>query len=193
MPPFRAHTPKRRNIVKAVNSYRDHKPDLKIDFQSRCGYCNSIDEWRIAYYEVDHFIPEDILTIKSLTDYSNLVYACRSCNNAKRKKWPTKDENIPNQNDEGFVDPCDHDYNNHFSRSDTGEIEHRTPLGKWMYYAMKLHKPQHKIIWNLERLRGMIDEIEQLNTVLNDHPAVQKLLLDTYRAFVAYTDQFGAL
>jgi hypothetical protein len=180
-------------VVPAKNSYRDHKPDLKIDFQSRCGYCNSIDEWRIAYYEIDHFIPEDILTIKSLSDYSNLVYACRSCNNAKRKKWPTKNENIPNQNDEGFIDPCDDNYNANFSRKETGEIEYLTPLGKWMYYALKFHKPQHKIIWNLDRLREMNNEIEKLNDVLKNHPATQSLLLNTYRAFVAYTDQFRSL
>lgn len=193
MSPFRAKTPKRRAIDKVVHSYRDHKPDLRIDFQSRCGYCDTIDEWKITYYEVDHFIPKNILTVKSLTDYSNLVYTCRSCNNAKRKKWPTNDENIPYKNNAGFIDPCDDHYNSHFSRKDTGEIEHVTPLGKWMYYAMKLYKPQHKIIWNLEQLRQMINEIESLNSLLNGHPKIQKLLLDTYRAFVSYTDEFRVL
>jgi ribosomal protein L44E len=193
MPVFRLHNPARRAITTAVNSHRDHKPNLKIDFQSRCGYCNSLDEWKTTYYEVDHFIPVSILTILRPTDYCNLVYACRSCNNAKRKKWPTNDENIPNLNNEGFVDPCDVAYVSHFTRRDDGEIGYLTDLGKWMYFAMNLHKPQHKIIWNLEQLRELITELENLNTVLNNHPLLQAALLTVYRKFVSYSDQLRAI
>lgn len=190
---FRNYTPKRRSITRVVSSHRNHKADLKIDFHSRCGYCDSPDSWKITYYEIDHFIPEKILTIKTRTDYSNLVYSCRSCNNAKRKQWPTNDENIPNANNEGFVDPCDDSYNSHFKRQTSGEIKYITKLGKWMYFAMKLHKPQHQILWNIEALREMIKEIEKLNNKLNSHPEVQNLLLETYRRFTAYVDGFRAL
>ena len=40
----------------------------------------------------------------SPTEYSNLVYSCRSCNNSKRAKWPTGDENVHNDGEQGFID-----------------------------------------------------------------------------------------
>lgn len=195
---FRTNTPKRRPITRVVNSYSDHKADLRIDFSERCGYCNSLDTWKLTYFEIDHFIPQkrnkvQFLTIKSNTDYSNLVYSCRSCNNAKSNKWPTGDQNIPNRNDEGFVDPCDNTFNAHFERTANGQINYSTNLGKWMHKALNFNKPQHEILWNLEELRKMIDEIEALNTKLNSQPAVQLSLLNTYRNFVKYVDQLRAL
>ena len=198
MPDFRNTTPKRRAITTIVNSHSDHRADLRLDFSERCGYCNALDSWKVTYYEIDHFIPQKrnkmpFLTIKSNTDYSNLVYACRSCNNSKRNKWPTNDQNIPNLNNEGFVDPCDDNYNTHFERSSKGRITYSTDLGKWIHNALNFSKPQHEILWNLEELRRMIDEIEALNTKINSHPKVQTLLLNTYRNFVSYIDQFRTL
>lgn len=195
---FRNTTPKRRTITKVVNSHSDHRTDLRLDFFERCGYCNAIDSWKVTYYEIDHFIPkkrnkQPFLTIKSNTDYSNLVYACRSCNNSKRNKWPTNDQNVPNLNNEGFIDPCDDAYNTHFERSSKGQIRYSTDLGKWIHNALNFGKPQHEILWNLEELRKMIDEIESLNIKLNSHPKVQVLLLNTYRNFVSYIDQFRIL
>jgi hypothetical protein len=112
----------------------------------------------------------------SKTDYRNLVYACRSCNNAKRKKWPTNDENIPNQNDQGFIDPCNNDYSVQFERTENGEIRPVTELGKWMFVALKLDKPQHAIIWQLERLGNMIAEIRQIMDENPNHPLKNSLL-----------------
>ena len=113
---FRDFTPKRQNITRKVSDYKNHRSDLKNDFKERCGYCNDIYVWRFASFEIDHFIPrkkdkKTFLTIKSETDYSNLVYACKSCNNSKSNKWPTNDENLHNENDIGFIDPCDDNYN----------------------------------------------------------------------------------
>lgn len=192
MLPFRNKTPSRRSITTAVASYRDHKKDLQIDFNYRCGYCNAIDSWKLTYFEVDHFIPEAILTIKTNTDYSNLVYSCRSCNNAKRKQWPSKDENIPNQNDEGFIDPCEKEYEEQFYRTADGEIKYQTKLGEWIYFALKLHKPQHKIIWNLEQLDTMIDEMQKLSTSIED-TELSKRLLGLHERFRDYVKQFKSL
>ncbi len=193
MPAFRSHTPKRRNITTVVAKYSNHKPELKIDFVSRCGYCNGTDQWKKTYFEVDHFIPESILTIKSVTDYSNLVYACRSCNNSKRKKWPTNDENVPNRNNEGFVDPCDDTYLTHFERKDSGEIVYTTDLGKWMYTALKLHKPQHEIIYILEQLEPLIVEIKALSKNDRVKPEIQEHINQTYARYHDYVNQWKDL
>jgi len=197
MSPFRNHTPKRLDITTVVSRYGEHRTQLRIDFQRRCGYCNDIDTYRFAYFEIDHFIPQlkdkkPFLTIKTNTDYSNLVYSCKSCNNAKRNKWPTNDQNIPNRNDEGFVDPCDDDYNNHFERTATGKIVYKTKLGEWKYNNLKLYKPQHEIIWNLELLDNLIDEI---NKIIEDSPSTSLTdqLRSCYEEYRRYVKKLGEL
>lgn len=193
MPVFRNHTPKRRNITRVVTTHSAHKADLKVDFVSKCGYCNSSDIWKTTYYEVDHFIPESILTIMPKTDYRNLVYSCRSCNNAKRKKWPTNDENIPNRNDEGFIDPCEDDYSNHFSRSDIGEIKYNSKLGEWMYYALKFYKPQHQIIWQLEQIEPIISEIKKINNLAIIPVNVKDLIINAIIKYDNYRNELRNL
>lgn len=188
---FRKSTPTRRNIQKIVTNYRSHREDLCLDFQQRCGYCNGIDLYRIAPFEIDHFIPRKrnkipFLTIKSETDYSNLIYACRSCNNAKSNKWPTNDQNISHQNDEGFIDPCDEQYEVHFHRLSNGQIRATTKLGMWMLKELKLDKPQHEIIYNLELLDSIIDQIETNLEKLENIDILKRIncLLFKYRAYI---------
>ncbi len=195
---FREHTPKRRNITTAVNTYGDHRNDLRIDYKNRCGYCNDFDSFRFTYFELDHFIPQKkdkkpFLTIKSNTDYSNLVYSCKACNNAKRNKWPTNDENVPNRNNEGFIDPCDDDYNNHFGRTNSGRITHKTKLGEWKYNNLKFYKPQHEIIWNIEELEKLIIEIKALKVIAPDDNRVKDLLISVYDEFYDYLNKLFKL
>jgi|SRR5690554_1395846 len=190
MSEFRAKTPKRRNITTTVSNYRKHKDNLKIDYLDRCGYCNSIDTWRFVWFEIDHFVPQKYLKTIKDTDYINLVYACRSCNNSKRAKWPTKDEKKHNENNEGFIDPCDDEYANQFDRTGNGRILPTTNIGHWMYKALKLYKPQHEIIWSLDELDKLIQEIEDvLKTKPNNQ--LKDKLLDCYREFMAYSKKLS--
>lgn len=192
MIPFRKETPKRRNIKTVVVKYSDHKEELKKDYNCRCGYCDDIDIWRTVWYEIDHFVPQKYLKTINATDYSNLVYACRSCNNSKRDHWPTKDELIHNINDEGFIDPCNEEYDKQFVRNINGRIIYKTPIGKWMYYKLKLHKPQHEIIWQIEVLDYLIDECEKQLEKINSGELKNKLLI-LYREYKKYTKQLGHL
>lgn len=187
---FRNHTPKRQNITVKVNHYKDHRDNLKKDYQNRCGYCNSIDTWRFVWFEIDHFVPQKYLVKITDTDYANLVYACRSCNNAKRAHWPTKDENIHNNNNEGFIDPCNDEYNSQFSRLDNGKIKAETKLGAWMYNKLKLYKPQHEVIWNIEQLDLLIEECERLLEFISDEVLKERILM-LYREYRRYTKQLG--
>lgn len=191
---FRNTTPSRRNITRKVSRYGDHKDDLKRDYLDRCGYCNSIDTWRFVWFEIDHFVPKKYLKKITETDYFNLVYSCRSCNNAKRANWPSKDENIHNQNNEGFIDPCEDDYSNQFDRSISGRITPLTPLGRWMYNTLKLYKPQHEIIWKMEEVDNLIDEIE---LTLEENPGTGQVLKDRllqcHQEFRKYAKQLSAV
>ena len=188
---FREFTPVRRNITTPVSHYSEHRNHLIIDFKKRCGYCNGINLYRIAPFEIDHFIPRKrnktiFLTIKSETDYSNLIYSCRSCNNAKRNKWPTEDQNIPNKDDKGFIDPCQEEYGRQFNRLPNGRIVPTTKLGNWMLKELKLDKPQHEIIYNLEQLDEIIDELHGLILDLEDLDLYRRItsLLLKYRAYI---------
>jgi hypothetical protein len=190
MIPFRKETPIRSDIKTVVSKYSDHREELKKDYKRRCGYCNDIDTWRTVWFEVDHFVPQKYLKTIKDTDYSNLVYACRSCNNSKRAHWPTEDELIHYKDDKGFIDPCDNEYEKQFDRLDNGRIIHQTQLGKWMYYKLKLHKPQHEIIWQIEELDNLIEECENvLKTIEND--ALKNKVLGLYREYRKYTKQLG--
>lgn len=142
-------------------NWTDHKPDLREDFNSYCGYCGSYDGYRHTWYEVDHFIPKSLLDGKiSNVEYTNLVYSCKFCNNKKLAKWPTKDITIPNKNDKGFVDPCNKDYDTHLYRTNNGGIMWKTKLGKWMWReAFKFDERDYsiKLLWELNQRRKLID------------------------------------
>ncbi len=172
---FRIKHPVRRNITKKVSCHSKHREDLRKDFNQRCGYCDSADRFKTAFYEIDHFIPQKILVTISKTDYRNLVYACRSCNNAKSSKWPTRNETLSHDGKQGFMDPCDREYAKQFSRSPQGEIIPVTELGKWMYKELHLFNPDHLIIWNLEQLCLIIEEMKKLINGNKNHPLYKKM------------------
>lgn len=168
MIPLRDNLPSRRanpTLNPTGDNWSAHKPDLKVDFNDHCGYCHSYDGYRHTYFEVDHFVPKRLFTqgnTITLTQYSNLVYSCKFCNNNKSGKWPTESETVHNTNDEGFVDPCSADYDTHFYRTPEGAIRWRTPLGKWMFSkAFKFDEREKSIVvlWNMNHLRKIIDAL----------------------------------
>lgn len=184
---FRDRTPKRRNNPTIVSDYRNAKPELKEDFHSRCGYCNDHDYFKQTYYEVDHFVPRQCLNNISLTDYNNLIYSCRSCNNSKRAKWPTNDETIHNNGHIGFIDPCSEDYSKQFKRNERGEILPLTKLGEWMYLSLNFSNPSHRIIWTMERLRTIINKLSSQEN-FNDRDKLEKYVKFT-RSYFSYEEQ----
>lgn len=177
MIPLRTKAPSRRAVPTknpTGEDWSEHKPDLREDFNNCCGYCDSYDGYRHTYFEVDHFIPKDFFKSNgniSLTQYTNLVYSCKFCNNAKRAKWPTKSETVFNNGSEGFVDPCDAEYEKHFYRTSDGGIMWNTNLGKWMFsQAFKFDERQQgiKILWNLSRLEQIINALAIVLNTYND-------------------------
>lgn len=169
---LREKTPVRTTEVEHQADYHAYREQLKEDFNCRCGYCDDRDVPRSASFEIDHFVPQKIDSTKE-TDYNNLVYACKSCNNAKRAKWPTGDKTRPNDGKKGWIDPCFKAYDAQFERSDDGRILPKTELGSWMYENLKLWKKQHEILWNYEKLEKNINELAALLDA-NKLPAEQK-------------------
>jgi hypothetical protein len=181
MPVFRKKTPNRRQINRIVKNYTEHRDDLKQDFNNRCGYCDDHDKFKRANFEIDHFIPKNILKKtytspedykKKEQEYSNLVYSCKLCNSAKWKHWSSN-----------FIDPCKFEYDEQFERKENGEIKPITELGKWIYKTLKLYEPEHAIFWNLDELDQRIKEIKE-KSVKNEK--LNKLLDNTKSEFYEF-------
>lgn len=162
MADFRKIVPKRSINVPIYKTYTAYKPLLRKDFHEHCGYCGDHDFFRDSYYEINHFVPKKCLVNISETAYSNLVYSCRSCNNSKRNKWPTKDENVHNNGVEGFIDPCDPAYSDQFERMEDGSIRSVTILGDWMWSALNLGNPIHRVKWMLEEFKILLNELDKI-------------------------------
>ncbi len=189
--------PVRRTITTKTptgKNWSKHKPDLKEDFNSHCGYCGSYDGFRHTYFEVDHFVPKSLFEKKENIEYcqyDNLVYSCKYCNNKKLAKWPSGDENIHNINNEGFVDPCSVGYEKHLYRTNDGGILWTSELGKWMATeAFKFDERDSsiKLLWNLNKLRKTIDalvlllnkEIKESENYLKIKNKAEKYSLEYY-------------
>lgn len=72
------------------SDWRSFVPELDKAFSGLCAYCES---WPKG--EVDHFQPKSRFP-EQVYEWSNWLFACHDCNQAKGDKWPAK----------GYVDPC---------------------------------------------------------------------------------------
>lgn len=134
------YTRKRRNVTYYSDACKMY---LRHDFNHKCAYCGAIEE-AIAvlpevadkYFEKDHFSPQRDKG-PDVHAYSNLYYACTSCNNKKDAIT------LP-------LDPCIHDI---FSgehphiQGGTAEteyiLEHKTPKGDEYITALELNSRYH--------------------------------------------------
>ena len=184
MTDFRKISPQRRSNPSTQSNYRKYKLELREGFHQRCGYCGDHDFFRQTYYEIDHFVPSSI-DENGINIYSNLVYSCRSCNNSKSDKWPTKDSSIPNDEQKGWIDPCDLLYSDQFERMEDGSIRAITELGNWMWTALGLGNPNHRLIWQLESLRELLDKADKMDITNSIEQKKINELNQKYRRFEA--------
>ena len=70
--------------------WRDFHSHLCRAFAGLCAYCEERDKG-----VVDHFRPKSKFPAL-VYEWSNWLFACHSCNQAKRDKWPAS----------GYIDPC---------------------------------------------------------------------------------------
>lgn len=136
-----------RTCTRTYANYRSFKPYIRDDFNKRCGYCDDNDFYAggTRSYHIDHFRPHSIEQFKHLKEtYSNLVYSCPYCNGAKTNEW---------KNPNGFIDPCEDEYDNHIERNNKGQIQYKTDQGKYIYINLKLGLKRHELLWCIEKLK----------------------------------------
>lgn len=141
-----------RTCRETYKNYGDYKDDLREDFSKRCGYCDITDYvlGGKSVFQIDHFAPKKFSHL--ICKYSNLVYACPSCNRSKWDHWPMPTESPSNDGMVGFVDPCLAEYDNHLEREGNGSISARTELGAYMRKQLKLYLLRHRYLWMLDIL-----------------------------------------
>ncbi|NQX40779.1 hypothetical protein SAMN05421820_104184 [Pedobacter steynii] len=153
---FRDTHPKRTCLKKYAN-YGDYKPYLANDFFKRCGYTDCSDFWfgGTNNFHIDHFVPWKKYPSTSglKTDYENLVYCCSYVNILK------------SDDETNYIDPCNVDFNNHFSRSGTGAITPNSPTAQYMYKKLKLFMQRYEIIWMLDEL---LAKMKRLAAAISD-------------------------
>ena len=150
---FREKNPERTCTKKYVD-YGSYKPYLATDFFNRCGYTDCSDFWFGGKnnFHIDHFVPWKSYPKKPelKNDYKNLIYCCSYVN-------------ILKSNDEtNFIDPCNIDFNNHFTRDDKGNILPiiTSSAAVYMYTKLKLYMRRYQIIWMLDNIRSKMKKLE---------------------------------
>lgn len=112
-------------------NYRDYKPHLKDEFSKRCVYCRKADlDQDPGSFHIDHYRPKDKFP-DLINVYTNLFYACASCNRFKSNYWS-------DNKSEQVLNPCDHIMSQHL----VFEIElvtSRSPQGKLNIDILRLN------------------------------------------------------
>jgi hypothetical protein len=109
-------------------SYRDW---LRDEFMFRCVYCLHREQWygRGITFNIDHHIPVAVAPHRRL-DYANLLYACATCNNAKRDIL-------------GVPDPCSVAFADCVCIREDGQVEALNQAGKSLVSKLRLNSPKN--------------------------------------------------
>ena len=159
---FRIEAPKTRKILVKKDHYREYIEELEEDFHKRCGYCDAHQLWLDKrLFHIDHFAPK-IKFKKRINNYENLIYSCSYCNLSKSKDWISECPDTPILNGIGYLNPRSEDYNEHFSRNEYGEIIPLTSPAKYMYSRLKFYLMRHRIIWSIDQLDLIGEEIKKI-------------------------------
>lgn len=154
-------TIERRKGITELNHYADAREILEEDFHFLCGYCGKNGKIMHQKFHIDHFVPKSLDPDRE-NDYYNLVLACPKCNLSKSNKWPTRDINVPNDGNIGFVDPATEQFEEHIERNSEGFVVGITNVGKNMCSMLHLDIRRTDLYWKIDRIRKMEDRLELL-------------------------------
>lgn len=151
---------KRRKLI--ITDWRKHKAELEEDFFGICGYCGKHFKATICDSQIEHFIPKKKYP-EYENKYSNLILACKVCNNKKRSDWPSNDpsKNITDDGKKGYVDPVSNEFDNHLERISDGAIVGKTDVGRYM---AKRFGFDYRPISENHKIKELYDAIQLLRT-----------------------------
>lgn len=177
-----------RTCTYTYRRYTSFKPYIREDFNKRCGYCDDLDIYNGGSrgYQIDHFKPHSIARFLALKEeYSNLVYSCPFCNRAKSNKW---------EDNNGFIDPCDAEYDNHLERNSRGQIKAKTGQGRYIYKNLNLHLKRHELLWMIEKIIQQKEELIAIKKRLGSGHPRYVIIIEKYiecdEKLTTYTNLF---
>lgn len=174
-----------RTCTESFSDYKAYREPLQTDFNKRCGYCDVHDTVLMVPFHIDHFAPKKRFH-ELETDYSNLVYACPSCNRAKWDDWPMDSATPSHDGQRGYVDPCEEEYDEHLERKTDGSIIAKTPLGAYICGRLKLQLRKHRFLWLLDRAMEQCDKIQDFLDSADDNDPDVKELKDRYNELLSH-------
>ena len=156
----------RRHAPDGYRGYESYRDWLRDEFMFRCVYCLHRERWygRATTFNIDHLCPVVANDCRAL-EYTNLVYACATCNNAKREIV-------------GIPDPCSMAFADCVRVGEDGQIESLNVAGESLIKKLRLNN-QETIGYRLRWMR-VLRELMVTNT-------------DLYHEFMAFPDDLPDL
>jgi hypothetical protein len=159
----------RRHGPTGYTDYESYREWLRDEFVFRCVYCLHREQWygRGAAFHIDHFTP--VAQSYALEcDYSNLLYACATCNEAKKAVL-----NLPN--------PCAVAFHDCLRVKDDGRVEALNTHGEILMQVLKLNS--EKNVRTRSRWMRILETCRKTDTALyeellgfpDDLPDLRKL------------------
>jgi uncharacterized protein (TIGR02646 family) len=146
----------RRNNVPQHKDYRKYKRYLREDLEYGCVYCQIHENEFGGHrnFHVEHFRPKKKFP-HLIVEYENLLYACSVCNLYKSDDWPSDN---PLEDGKGYIDPCEHDFDEHFVQNNDFEVEALSAIANYMLERLHLNRVQ---LLKIRRNRYREEEIYQ--------------------------------
>lgn len=128
----------RRHGPGGYQDYESYRDWVRDEFMFRCVYCLHREQWygRGATFHIEHFIPVAGDPNGKL-DYANLLYACATCNIAKRAIL-------------GLPDPCSVAFADCVRIKEDGKVEALNNAGKSLVKNLRLNSDknvQYRFRW----------------------------------------------
>lgn len=162
--------------------YLQYRPLLRRDFQHLCAYClrHEFFVGGEAGCCINHRHPVNGPYARPdlLSDYSNLYWCCRECNENKGDAWPS-----PDMVERGlrFLDPCraEDDHDLHMRVRPDGSLEILTNVGRYTCDMLRLWRAQ--LAHYRAEMHRCQEEVRQTRALLEQKalPTEQRALLTT--------------
>jgi hypothetical protein len=156
----------RRHAPEGYQDYESYRDWLRDEFMFRCVYCLHRERWygRATTFNIDHLNPV-AANLRGKLEYANLVYACASCNNAKRAIL-------------GVPDPCNLAFAECVRIMEDGQIESLNEAGESLIKKLRLNNQSNiKYRFRLMRIFRTLQEQDS----------------DLYRELMAFPDELPDL
>lgn len=126
-------------------------------------------------FAVEHFRPKKLFP-RLKCDYSNLYYACNSCNDFKGPRWPTESQQAYGYE---FVDPCQSAISAHIGiKASTGAATPNSMKGRYTSDHLNLDRERLRV-WRAgkQNLECRLTEVDALLTDLESDATLSQLPL----------------